>query len=568
MPCVLSYSRGPSVVDLPDQSLGLLLGRVAVTHGSRDAVVSCHQRLRFSYADLYLHVQRAARALLSLGMEPGDRLGLLSANCVEWLVAQYAAASIGVIVVAINPGYRRRELKHILGDAGVSVLLVGLGLHGQDFGEILASIAPGGVEGGPRRPSDEATLLRTIVHFDEDVDRGGLTWKSLLDSDATVGEDRLEQLRSAVRSESPACIYYTSGTTGSPKGTVVSHRALMRCGSVVSERLHNSEQDRLCLPVALCHVFGSAVGGLAAMSMGSALILPSNSFDPGACLAAIESEQCTVLYGVPTMFRAQVDHPGLRGYRLQSLRTGVMAGAPCAPDLIQAVMDRMHIPELTVSFGMTEILAALHTSPGDSLDRWVSTVGTPLPAVECKIVDPVDDKTLPRETAGELCARGYGLMLGYWNDQVATAAAIDADGWMHTGDLGLMRDDGYVKIVGRIKDMVIRSGEKIHPSEVESCLSRHPKVREVHITAVSDAVTGEELCAWIKLRQGVTAAAEELRSFCRGEIADFKIPRHIRFVEAFPCTATGKVQKSRMRELERALRDANADSFASMQAKH
>jgi len=553
-----SYVAGPSDRALIDASIGDYLQRAASRHARVEAVVSCHQRVRLTYGDLLADVERAARALITIGVAPGDRVGIWSTNCAEWPVLYYAAASIGAILVAINPAYRVREVEYVLNDAGVTVLVLAQGFRDVDYARTIRALAPDVIDGdrlpdAPRADDTRLPHLRTVVHLASVPDgaRAVLSWPALIARHVDTSPGQLRERTAAVRPLDPAAVLYTSGTTGAPKGAVLTHRALLNCGQFVGERLRYGVDDRICLPVPFYHAFGCVLGGMAALVHGATLVLPSAVFHPEECLNAIDAERCTSLYGVPTMFIAQVEHASLPQYSQETLRTGIMAGAPCPAELMRRLIERMHLPELTVSFGMTETLATLHTALDDTIDRRVSTVGTPLPHVECKIAGAAGG-VAPRGTAGELCTRSYGVMLGYWNNPAATAAAIDEDGWMHTGDLAVMDDEGYVAIVGRLKDMIIRAGEKVYPGDVESFLYTHPHVAEVHVIGVPDVDYGEELCAWIRVRDGAAVTAEDIRRFCRREIAGFKIPRYIRFVDEFPSTVTGKVQKFRMREISAA----------------
>jgi fatty-acyl-CoA synthase len=549
MPNEFSYVQGSSDPGLITSTIGEYLGRIAIRYNRQEALISRHQGIRYTYGELHTEIECAARGLLALGVQPGERIGIWAANCAEWLVTQYASARIGAILVSVNPAYRIQEVDHVLRDAGVAVLIAAQDFRHVDSREMLRRLAPELTPSGQALRSDRFPLLRSIVSLGPAREHAGFTWADLMARHLETPEPLLREREAMVRFDEPVSIVYTSGTSGMPKGVVHSHRTLLNCGFIIGERLRYGADDRICLPVPLYHVFGGALGSLAAMTHASALVLPSDVFDPLQCLHTIQAERCTVLYGVPTMFIAQLEHPALAYCRLDSLRTGIMAGAPCPIELMRRVIERMHIPELSVSYGMTECLAALHTSLDDTFERRVATVGTTLPHVECKIIDPQHGGVVPRGAPGELCTRSYGLMLGYWNDAPGTAAAIDTDGWMHTGDLALIDDRGYVTIIGRLKDMIIRAGENVYPREVEDFLHTHPKVCDVHVIGVEDPEYGEEVCAWIKLREKEKATAEEIRRYCRNQIADYKIPRHIRFVDEFPRTATGKVQKFRMREI-------------------
>jgi fatty-acyl-CoA synthase len=532
-----SYVSGPSDVPLLGETLGECLDRITAAFGDREALVSCHQNVRYTYRELHAEAERIARGLLALGVAHGDRVGIWSPNRAEWVVMQHAAAKAGAVLVNINPAYRLRELEYALVQSGVSVLVAARGFRNTDYTAMLAELVP------ERLPS-----LRTLVYLGHRAP-GATTWQELRALGDTVAISRLREREAGLQFDDPANIQYTSGTTGSPKGATLSHHNILNNGFFVGERLRYTPQDRVCMPVPFYHCFGCVLGSLAALTHGSALVLPAESFDAEACLRAAQEERCTSMYGVPTMFIAQLDHPGCSSDRLESLRTGIMAGSPCPVEVMRQVIDRMHMPEVTIAYGMTETSpVSFQSVVDDPLEARVSTIGRIHPHLECKIVDPQTGATVPRGEPGELCTRGYAVMLGYWNDPGATHAAIDAARWMHTGDLAVMRDDGYVNIVGRLKDMIIRGGENIYPREIEEFLHAHPHISEVQVVGVPDAKYGEEVCAWIRLREGRSLTPDELRDYCRGQIATYKIPRHIRFTTEFPMTVTGKVQKFRIRE--------------------
>ena len=532
-----SYVHGPSHIPLLGETIGECLDRITVACGERDALISCHQRVRYTYSQLHREAERIACGLLALGVEPGDRVGIWSPNCAEWLIAQYALAKVGAITVNINPAYRLRELEYALQQSGVSVLIAARRFRDGDYVAMLNELAP-------KLPS-----LRTVVYLGPDREQGGITWHDLAVQGESVSKSRLRERESALQFDDSINIQYTSGTTGAPKGATLSHHSILNNGFFVGERLRYTTNDRICLPVPFYHCFGCVLGSLAALTHGSAIVLPAESFDAEACLRAVQEERCTSLYGVPTMFIAQLEHPAFSRYRIDSLRTGIMAGAPCPIDVMRQVTERMHMPEVTICYGMTETSpVSFQSSVDDPLEARVATVGTVHPHIECKIVDPRTGAAVLRGEPGELCTRGYSVMLGYWNDPEATALAIDSARWMHTGDLAAMREDGYVNIVGRLKDMIIRGGENIYPREIEEFLHGHPKIGDVQVIGVPDSKYGEEVCAWIRLREGETATQEEIRDYCRGQIATYKIPRYIRFTTEFPMTVTGKIQKFRLRE--------------------
>jgi fatty-acyl-CoA synthase len=547
----LSYVHGVGTTPLIADTIGDALNCAAERWGDRDALVACHQQVRYSYRELRDEADRAARALIALGVQRGDRVGIWSGNRAEWMVTQYAAAKAGAVLVNINPAYRLRELEYALAQSGVSVLIAARRFRSTDYVEMLMGLIPELTATGPGPlQAQRVPALRHVVYLGTDAEPGGIAWVEFLDRGDRIAARELEARETTLQCDDPINIQYTSGTTGLPKGATLSHHNILNNGYIVGDVLRYTEHDRICLPVPFYHCFGCVLGNMAALTCGSAVVIPGESFDPDATLRAIEAERCTSIYGVPTMFIAQLDHPRFASVQLDTLRTGIMAGAPCPIDVMREVIGRMHVPQVTIGYGMTETSPlSFQSRLDDPIDVRVSTVGQVLPHLECKIVNPDTGATVPRGTPGELCTRGYAVMLGYWNDDDATAAAIDAAGWMHSGDLAVMSDDGYVSITGRIKDMIIRGGENIYPREIEEFLHSHDKVSDVQVIGVPDHKYGEEVCAWIRLRDGVTATAEELREFCRGQIATYKIPRYVRFTGEFPMTVTGKVQKFKLREM-------------------
>ncbi len=530
----LAYDRGPRDVALLDETIGANLRRTVERFGDREALVVRDQGYRATYRELWHQVGLAARGLLARGVRKGDRVGIWSPNRAEWVVTQFATARLGAILVTVNPAYKAAELEYALTKAGVSVLLHMRSFHGTDYAAMVEEV-------GGRCPA-----LREAI----DLDDG---WERLLADGRHVPESSLAAVEAALRPDDPINVQYTSGTTGSPKGATLSHRNILNNGYFTGRALRFTERDRLCVPVPFYHCFGMVVGNVACTTHGACIVAPGADFDPLATLEAVAAERCTALYGVPTMFIAELEQPRLAELDLTSLRTGIMAGAPCPVEVMTKVRTLMHMDEVTIACGMTETAPlSTQTSPDDDLDKQVSTVGRVHPHVEVKIVDPETGETLPRGVPGEQCTRGYSVMVGYWDDDEATRAAIDADGWMHTGDLATMDDDGYVQIVGRIKDVIIRGGENIYPREVEEFLLTIPGVSDAYVIGVPSDRYGEEVMAWVKLREGHEAGPEELRERCRGRIASYKIPRRWRVVERFPMTITGKVQKFRMREIAAA----------------
>jgi fatty-acyl-CoA synthase len=526
-----SYDHGASALPLLGETIGANTRRTVERVPDQEALVVRHQGFRATYRELWELTSRCARGLLARGAQRGDRVGIWAPNRYEWVVAQYATARIGAVLVNINPAYKTAELAYALNRCGVSFLIHARSFRTSDYVAMLAEVRDG------------CPALREVVVLEED-------WEALLEAGGDVEETELARLEDQLQFDDAINVQYTSGTTGFPKGATLSHHNILNNGFFIGEGLHYTEADRVCIPVPFYHCFGMVLGNLACTSHGSTMVIPAESYDPVATLACVEEERCTSLYGTPTMFIGELDSPRFGEFDLSSLRTGVMAGAPCPVEVMRKVLTTMHMPEVTIMYGMTE------TSPvstqsliGDPIEKQTGTVGRVYPHVEIKIVDPASGEAVPRGTAGEFCTRGYSVMLGYWNDSDATAEAIDEARWMHTGDLAVMDDDGYVSIVGRLKDMIIRGGENIYPREIEEFLYTHPAVNDVQVIGVPSRRYGEEVMAWVKLREGVSADEEELASYCRGRIATFKIPRYWKFVDSFPMTVTGKIRKIEMREL-------------------
>ena len=486
---------------------------------------------RARYRELFEEVDRAARALLANGVRKGDRVGIWAPNRYEWVIVQFATARVGAVLVTINPAYKAAELEYALRKAGVSLLFSAHGFRGTNYTSMLDQVR------------GRCPALRDIVILDDE-------WQPFLAEGDAVDEREVSEREASLDPGDAINVQYTSGTTGFPKGATLSHRNILNNGHFGGEVLRYTEHDRVCVPVPFYHCFGMVLGNLAAMTHGACVVVPGESFDPGEVLAAVEAERCTSLYGVPTMFIAELADPGMDSFDLGSLRTGIMAGAPCPIEVMKQVRARMHIEEITIACGMTETSPlSTQTSVDDALEKRVRTVGRVHPHVEVKIVDPATGVTVRRGTPGEQCTRGYGVMLGYWEDPEATARVIDADGWMHSGDLAVMDDEGYVSIVGRIKDMIIRGGENVYPREVEEFLYGLAEIDQVEVIGVPSARYGEEVMAWVRLREGVSVTEDDLVAACRGRIATYKIPRYWKFVESFPMTVTGKTQKYRMREI-------------------
>ncbi|QSQ19611.1 AMP-binding protein [Pyxidicoccus parkwayensis] len=536
-----SYVHGTSSTPMLGETIGQNLRRTVERHGDREALVVASQNYRATYRQLWDTTTQVALGLLALGVEKGDRVGIWSPNRFEWVVAQYATARIGAILVNLNPAYRSSELEYALNQSGVGVLLLARGFRQTDYKAMVEEVRP-------RCPG-----LRVTLVMDDD-------WQLLLSNAKHVSEATLAQREASLQFDDPINIQYTSGTTGFPKGATLSHHNVLNNGFFIGEILRYGPEDRVCIPVPFYHCFGMVIGNLACTSHGSTMVIPGEAFDALAVLQTVQAERCTSLYGVPTMFIAELDHPRFGEFDLKSLRTGVMAGSPCPVEVMKQVQSRMNMREVTICYGMTETSpVSTQSALDDPLDKRVSTVGRIHPHLEVKIVDPDSGGVVPRGQPGELCTRGYSVMLGYWENPQATEAAVDRAGWMHTGDLATMDADGYVKIVGRIKDMIIRGGENIYPREVEEFLHTHPGVSEAQVIGVPSKKYGEEVMAWVKAKPGVTLTAEELTKHCTGKISTYKVPRYWKFVDAFPMTVTGKVQKFRMRELsipELGLEDA------------
>ena len=536
-----AYAQGPCDIPLRGETIGRMWNEVVAAYGGRPALVARHQGIRWTYAELHDEVERCARALLAAGVAKGDRVGIWSPNNAEWVIVQFATAKIGAILVNINPSYRAHELAYALRQSGCSLLILAPGFKDADYRELLAGV-------------DTPDLRRSVVL--------GEQWDELLAAAEGIDAKELGAREAQLDFDEPINIQYTSGTTGFPKGATLSHHNILNNGFFIGEILGYTPEDRVCIPVPFYHCFGMVLGNLAVVTHGACIVLPSEAFDAHAVLETVTDERCTSLYGVPTMFIAELAEPDFAGFDVTSLRTGIMAGSPCPVEVMKRVQSELHMGEVTICYGMTETSPVSTQTRRDApLEKQVSTVGCVHPHVEVKIVDPETGRTVARGDTGELCTRGYCVMLGYWNDEQATRDAIDQARWMHTGDLAVMDHEGYVNIVGRIKDMIIRGGENIYPREIEEFLYTHPAISDVQVIGVPDERYGEAVCAWVVLNEGADLDAEELKEFCRGRIARFKIPHYVRFVDAFPMTVTGKVQKFRMREVEIEERGLEAVSW-------
>ncbi|MFN8581094.1 MAG: AMP-binding protein [Gemmatimonadaceae bacterium] len=528
---MLSYAHGTAGQPLLGETIGENLRRTVERFPDREALVVRSQHYRASYRSLWNETTQLARALLAMGVAKGDRIGIWSPNRSEWVIAQYATARIGAILVNINPAYKVAELEYVLQQSGARLLLLAKQFRTGDYAAMVREVQP------------RCTALERALVIDDE-------WAALLARAAEVSESTLSAREATLQFDDPINIQYTSGTTGFPKGATLSHHNILNNGYFIAQRMRYTEHDRVCIPVPFYHCFGMVIGNLACTSVGACMVVPAEAFDPTLTLEAVQAERCTSLYGVPSMFIAELALPDFVTFDLTSLRTGVMAGSPCPVEVMKQVQQVMHMTEVTICYGMTETSpVSTQSLTDDPLDKRVGTVGRVHPHVEVKVVDPETGRIVPVGEKGEFCTRGYSVMLGYWNDEAATRKAIDAAGWMHTGDLAIMDTDGYLNIVGRIKDMIIRGGENVYPREVEEFLFTHPAVLDAQVIGVPSERYGEEVMAWVKLRPGMTATEDELASFCRGRISTFKIPRYWKFVDTYPMTVTGKIQKFKMREV-------------------
>jgi fatty-acyl-CoA synthase len=547
---MLSYAHGADDRPLIGQTIGDFFDAISDAYAGHEALVSCHQGIRWTYAELRDRVDDLARALIALGISKGSRVGIWSPNHAEWVITQFAVAKIGAILVSINPSYRTHELEYGLKQSGCSTLIIAPPFKTSNYAALVRELCPELEWSQPGQlQAEKLPALRTLVAFGPQRLPGAYHWEDVLVLAETVSPYTLAARQREQEFDDPINIQYTSGTTGFPKGATLSHHSILNNAYTIGEYLRFSVHDRLCVTLPFYHAGGMVCSTLLCCTDAATLVIPAPVFDAGITLRTIDTEHCTGLHGVPTMFIAELNHPDFGDFDLSSLRTGVMSGSPCPVEVINQVIERMHLADLLVAYGMTET-SPLNTmmTLDDPFEKRVSTVGRVFPQVECKIVDPLTGRVVPRGTPGEVLARGYNVMLGYWNDPKATSEAIDSARWMHTGDLGTMDADGYVNIVGRSKDMIIRGGENVYPREIEEFLYTHPAVADVQVIGVPDEKYGEEIMAWVQLKEGQQVSSDDLRDFCRGAIAHYKIPRYWKIVDSFPLTVTGKVQKFKLRE--------------------
>lgn len=546
-----SYSSGTSTLPLLGMTIGEKFDEIVQLYPQSEALVVSHQNIRWTYQELQSKVDECAMALMACGMEKGDRLGIWAPNRSEWTVLQFATAKAGIIMVNINPSYRNHEVKYALNQSACKILVLAEQFKTSVYTQMILELAPElSSSSFGNLQSEELPELKMAVVLSDNPPQGYLSWNDFIAKSSETTAEKFMERQNGLSSDDPINIQYTSGTTGYPKGATLSHHNILNNGFFVARTMNFSNKDRLIIPVPLYHCFGMVMGNLACMTHGATMIYPSEGFEPLAVLLAVEKEKATALYGVPTMFIAELEHPDFKKFNLISLRTGIMAGSPCPIEVMKKVQSVMHMNEVQIAYGMTETSpVSTQTRMGTSLEKQVSTVGQVLPHIEVKIIDESTGLLVPIGEPGELCTRGYSVMLGYWNDEDKTKDAIDGARWMHTGDVAIMDDEGFIKIVGRIKDMIIRGGENIYPREIEEFLYEHPKVSDVQVIGIPSIKYGEEVMAWVKAKEGVEITAEELINFCKGQIAHYKVPKYFKFTNDFPMTVTGKVRKIEMREM-------------------
>ena len=547
----LSYGYTGSEQPLIGETIGHMFERISKAHPDNEALVYCPTGVRYTYREFHEICRAAAKSFIALGVRKGDRVAVWATNHPEWAIAQFSTALVGAILVTVNPAYKTHELEYGLKNAEVQTLILIPRFKSSEYAQMINQLIPELKESKPGELVSRAfPNLKTVIMIGSESHPGTLPWAEFMKKGESVSDGELAERSSDCDFDDVINVQYTSGTTGLPKGASLTHHNILNNAHFVAEGMHLTDKDRLCIPVPLYHCFGMVLSSLLCVTHGATMVFPSEYYDALLVLEAVEKERCTALHGVPTMFIAELEHPDFKKFDLTSLRTGVMAGAPCPIELMKRVNDAMHLTEITIGYGETEASPLVtQTLARDTLERRTETVGPAMPHTELKVVDPATGKTVPVGEQGEICARGYQIMRGYYNNEKATHQAIDEAGWLHTGDIGLMREDGAFKITGRIKDMIIRGGENIYPREIEEFLYTNPKIRDAQVIGVPDRKMGEEICVWIQLREGETATEEEIKEFCKGKISHYKIPRYVKFVTEFPMTVTGKIQKYKMREI-------------------
>lgn len=561
----LSYTSGISDTPLLGLTIGDMFDETATRYPANPALIARQQQIHLNYSELQIQVNHCAKGLMRLGIQKGQRVGIWAPNRAEWCITQFATAKLGAILVNLNPSYRLHEIEYALTQSECSTIVISPAFKTSNYTEMLYTLAPElkTCEPGNLKAA-KLPALTTVIRLGPEKAPGMFTWDDVMAMGDAISDEQLHEVQSQQEFDDPINIQYTSGTTGFPKGATLSHHNILNNGYFVARLQGLTHQDKLCIPVPLYHCFGMVMGNLGCITHGATMVYPSEGFDALAVLQAVQEEKCTALYGVPTMFIAELDHPEFAQFDLSSLRTGVMAGSPCPIEVMRKVITLMGMRDVEICYGMTETSpVSTQTRLDAPLEKRVSTVGRIHPHLEIKIIDPATGKVVPVGTPGELCTRGYSVMLGYWNNAEATSNAIDAARWMHTGDLATLDKEGYINIVGRIKDMVIRGGENVYPREIEEFLYTHPKISDVQVIGVPDAKYGEEICAWVRLKPGEHATTEEIRAFCQGKIAHYKIPRYILFVDAFPMTVTGKIQKFLMRQ--QSIKDLGLEGAARIE---
>ncbi len=544
-----SYFKGADAPELIEETIGQCLGRIAKRFPDQPALVSRHQGIRWSYAEYLAAIDKLAAGFLALGIEPGDRVGIWSPNRYEWCLTQFATAKIGAILVCINPAYRVFELEYALNKSGCKAIVAAEKFKSSHYLEMLQRLAPELMQSEPGKlKAEKLTALQIVIRMGQERSPGMFNFDDLGSMGSEGDFSRISEIENELSAQDVINIQFTSGTTGNPKGAALTHYNILNNANQVAAGMRLTERDRLCIPVPMYHCFGMVLGKLACVTRGAAAVFPAEAFEPGAVLETVEAEHCTALHGVPTMFIAELEHPDFARYDLSTLRTGIMAGAPCPVEVMKKVISRMHMSEVLIAYGQTECSPVNHmTLADDPIEKRVETVGRAGPHLEVKILDE-NGEVVDIGERGDICTRGYAVMRGYWEEPERTAETVDADGWLHSGDLGIMDDEGYVQVVGRLKDMIIRGGENIYPREIEEFLFTHPKIQDAKVVGIADEKYGEEVCVWIQLKEGESLSEDEIRAFCKDHIAYFKVPRYIRLVEEFPMTVTGKVQKFKMRE--------------------